>query len=61
MAKQRVTFSIKRITADEWQIIAKSPGVEDRFIKGLNSKEDCDDWLSGDRKIDWLRSQGLAK
>ena len=52
---------MKRITPDEWQIIAKSPGVEDRFVKGLKSKEDCDDWLSGHRKIDWLRSQGLAK
>jgi len=60
-AKQRVTFSMKRLTPDEWQIITKSPGVEDRFVKGLKSKEDCDDWLSGDRKIDWLRSQGLAK
>ena len=32
-----------------------------QVIKGLKSKEDCDDWLSGSRKIDWLRSQGLAK
>jgi hypothetical protein len=61
MPKERVIFSMKRITPDEWQIIAKSPGVEDRFIKGLRTKEDCDDWLSGSRKIDWLRSQGLAK
>ena len=52
---------MKRITADEWQISAKSPGAEDRFIKGLKSKEDCDDRLSGNRKIDWLHSQGLAK
>lgn len=61
MAKERVTFSIKRIAPDDWQIVVKSPGVEDRFVKGLTSKEDCDDWLSGSRKIDWLRSQGLAK
>ena len=61
MSKQRVTFSMKRIAPDEWQIIVKSPEVEDRFVKGLKSKEDCEDWLSGDRKIDWLRSQDLAK
>ena len=54
MAQQRVDFSMKRLAFDEWQIIAKSPGVEDRFIKGLKNKEDCDDWLSGNRKIDWL-------
>ncbi len=61
MPKERVIFSMKRITPDEWHIIAKSPGVEDQFIKGLRTKEDCDDWLSGSRKVDWLRSQGLAK
>ena len=61
MAKQRVDFNMKRLAPDEWQIVVKCPGVDDRFIKGLNSKEDCDDWLSGGRKIDWLRSQGLAK
>ena len=61
MAKQRVDFSMKRLTPDEWQIVAKCPGVEDRFVKSFKSKEDCDDWLSGNRKIDWLRSQGLAK
>jgi hypothetical protein len=52
---------MNRLTPDEWQITARSPGLEDRFIKALKSKQDCDDWLSGSRKIDWLRSQGLAK
>ena len=52
---------MKRIAPDDWQIIAQCPGHEDRHIKGLKSKEDCDDWLSGSRKIDWLRSQGYAK
>ena len=61
MAKERVSFSMKRLNPDEWQIVAKSSGVEDRFTNGLKSKADCDDWLSGSRKIDWLRSQGLAK
>jgi hypothetical protein len=61
MAKERVTFRMNRLTPDDWQIVVKCPGVEDRYVKGLKSKEDCDDWLSGSRKIDWLRSQGLAK
>ena len=61
MAKGRVSFSMKRLNPEEWQIVVKSAGVEDRFVNGMKSKEDCDDWLSGSRKIDWLRSQGLAK
>jgi hypothetical protein len=61
MAKERVTFSLQRLASDDWQITAKYPGVEDRYVKRLQSKEDCDDWLSGSRKIDWLRSQGYAK
>ena len=60
-AKERVTFSLNRVAPEDWQIVVKSPGVEDQFIRGLKSKEDCDEWLSGSRKIDWLRSQGLAK
>jgi hypothetical protein len=57
----RVTFRMKRIAEDDWQIIAEYPGAEDRHIKGLTSKADVDDWLSGERRIDWLRSQGYAK
>jgi hypothetical protein len=62
MAKSpRVTFKIERLAADDWQILAECPGVEARYIKGLRSKADVDEWLSGNRKIDWLRSQGHAK
>ena len=62
MAKSpRVTFKMERIAADDWQIIAECPGVETAIIKGLKSKADVDEWLSGSRRIDWLRSQGYAK
>jgi hypothetical protein len=37
------------------------PGAEVRLIKGLTSKADVDDWLNGERRIAWLRSQGYAK
>ncbi len=61
MGKARVTFKTNRIAEGEWEIIAQYPGVEDRHIKGLTSKADVDEWLSGQRRIDWLRSQGYAK
>ncbi|ARQ01930.1 hypothetical protein [Pseudorhodoplanes sinuspersici] len=61
MAKPRVTFKMQRIAENDWQIIAEYPGAEPRFIKGLTSKADVDDWLNGERRIAWLRSQGYAK
>ena len=61
MAKARVSFKTNRIAEGDWEIIAQYPGAEDRHIKGLVSKADVDDWLSGPRRIDWLRSQGYAK
>jgi hypothetical protein len=61
MSKTKVTFRMKRIAEDDWQIIAEYPGAEDRLIKGLTSKAEVDEWLNGSRKIDWLRSQGYAK
>ena len=61
MAKARVNFKMKRIAEGDWQIIAEYPGAEDRLIKGLTSKADADDWMNGDRRIGWLRSQGYAK
>jgi hypothetical protein len=61
MAKARVNFKMKRIAEGDWQIIAEYPGAEDRIIKGLTSKADVDDWLNGERRIVWLRSQGYAK
>ncbi len=61
MAKPRVTFKIKRIADDDWGFEAHYPGEEIRYITGLTSKADADEWLQGTRRIDWLRSQGYAK
>jgi hypothetical protein len=61
MSKPRVTFKMQRITEDDWQILAEYPGAEPRYIKGLKSKADVDEWMQGTRRIDWLRSQGYAK
>ena len=61
MAKSRVVFKMKRIAQDDWQIEAHYPGAEIRYIKGLKSKVEVDEWLAGSRRIDWLRSQGYAK
>ncbi|SIO55228.1 hypothetical protein SAMN05443247_08012 [Bradyrhizobium erythrophlei] len=61
MAKAKVTFKIVRNAEDDWNILAEYPGVEPRQITGLKSKSDADDWMNGDRRIAWLRSQGYAK
>ncbi|MEH2569541.1 MULTISPECIES: hypothetical protein [unclassified Bradyrhizobium] len=61
MAKAKVTFKIVRNAEDDWNILAEYPGVEPREITGLKSKSDADDWMNGDRRIAWLRSQGYAK
>lgn len=61
MAKTRVIFKFKRIAEGDWQIEAHCPGAEIRYIKGLISKADVDEWLQGSRQLDWLRSQGYAK
>ena len=61
MAKARVTFKIRRIAEDDWIIVAECPGVESVSITGFKSKADADDWLNGERRIAWLRSQGYAK
>ena len=61
MAKAKVIFKIVRNAEDDWNILAEYPGVEPREITGLKSKSDADDWMNGDRRIAWLRSQGYAK
>ena len=61
MGKERVVFKMKRIAEGDWQIEAHYPGAEIRYIKGLKSKAEVDEWLQGPRRIDWLRSQGYAK
>jgi len=57
----RVLFKYKRVAEDNWEIEAHYPGVEIRYIKGLKSKAQADEWLQGTHRIDWLRSQGYAK
>ena len=57
----KVIFKPQRIAEGEWQIEAHYPGAEVRYIKGMTSKADIDDWLQGSGKIGWLRSQGYAK
>jgi len=59
--KQRLTFHPKRIAEDDWQIEARCDGEEPRYIRGLTSHDEVRQWMDGPRKIDWLRSQGLAK
>jgi hypothetical protein len=61
MAKVRVSFKMVRLAGDDWRIEASAPGIETIVIKGLTSKADCDDWINGERRIAWLRSQGYAK
>jgi hypothetical protein len=57
----RVEFKCKRIAEGDWQIEAHCPGTDIRYIKGLTSKAEVDEWMNGTRRIDWLRSQGYAK
>ncbi|WP_456624169.1 hypothetical protein [Bradyrhizobium sp. P5_C12] len=61
MAKTKVTFKTVRISENDWKILADYPDSEQREITGFASKADADDWINGDRKIAWLRSQGYAK
>jgi hypothetical protein len=61
MAKAKVTFKPVRIAEGEWNILAEYPGVEPIRIPGFKSKTEIDEWMNGDRRIDWLRSQGYAK
>jgi hypothetical protein len=57
----RVTFKPNRIAENDWQIEAHYPSADIRYIIGLKSKADIDDWLQGSRRVEWLRSQGYAK
>ncbi|WP_456686502.1 hypothetical protein [Bradyrhizobium sp. P5_C11_2] len=56
-----MTFKTVRISENDWKILADYPDSEQREITGFASKADADDWINGDRKIAWLRSQGYAK
>ena len=61
MAKAKVTFKPIRIADDNWTIQADYPGTDPREITGFSSKSEIDEWMNGDRRIAWLRSQGYAK
>jgi hypothetical protein len=61
MAKTKVTFRPIRNSDDDWTVVAEYPGAEPREIAGFKGKADVDDWMNGDRKVAWLRSQGYAK
>jgi hypothetical protein len=57
----RVSFKMLRHAGDDWHIEATCEGKETVLVKGLKSKADADDWMNGERRIAWLRSQGYAK
>jgi hypothetical protein len=61
MAKAKLTFKPVRIAEGEWNILAERPGIDPIEITGFESKTDVDEWMNGDRRIAWLRSQGYAK
>jgi hypothetical protein len=61
MAKAKVTFRPVRISDEDWKILADYPDSEQREVTGFSSKTEIDEWMNGDRKIAWLRSQGYAK
>jgi hypothetical protein len=61
MAKAKVSFKPLRIAESDWNIRAECPGVEPVSITGFTSKTEIDEWLNGERRVAWLRSQGYAK
>jgi hypothetical protein len=61
MAKAKVTFKPMGVTEGEWNILAELPGRQPIEITGFKSKTEIDEWINGDRRIAWLRSQGYAK
>jgi len=61
MAKPKVSFKPVRIAEGDWNILTECPGVEPVHIQGFKSKTEIDEWMNGDRRIAWLRSQGYAK
>jgi hypothetical protein len=61
MAKARLIFKPVRIDEGDWNIVAECPGVEPVVITDFKSKTEIDEWMNGERRIAWLRSQGYAK
>ena len=60
MAKAKVSFKPVRIAEDDWNIVAECSSVEPVHM-GFKSKAEIDEWMNGDHRIAWLRSQGYAK
>ena len=61
MAKAKVSFKPVQIAEGDWNIVAECPGVEPVHIKGFKSKAEIDEWMNGEGRVAWLRSQGYAK
>jgi hypothetical protein len=62
MAKSpRVEFKFERVAEGDWRIEAKCAGAETQYINGFTTKAAVDEWMSGDGRLKWLRSQGYAK
>ena len=61
MAKAKVIFKPVRIAEGDWNILAECPGRPPVQITGFKSKTEVDEWMNGDGRIAWLRSQGYAK
>ena len=61
MAKAKVTFKPARIAEGDWNILADCREREPIPITGFKTKTEIDEWMNGDRRIAWLRSQGYAK
>jgi hypothetical protein len=61
MAKVKVSFKPVRDSEGDWAIVTEYPGAEPRKIAGFTSKTEIDNWMNGERRIAWLRSQGYAK
>jgi hypothetical protein len=57
----RVIFLTKHTSETDWLIEASVLGPGVRVISGLISKAYVDDWINGERKLKWLRSEGYAK
>ena len=61
MAKAKVIFKPVRLSESDWNILAECREREPIQITGFGSKTEIDEWMNGDRRIAWLRSQGYAK
>lgn len=61
MAKQKIIFKPVRISEHDWNILAECQGIEPAQIAGFKSKSEIDEWMNGEKRIAWLRSQGYAK